>query len=329
MTEVSDITARRVLPWRELPFPIPWGAVFGRDRLDLTLEIGFGDGRYTVRRALAEPQRQFVALEIAGASVRRALSKLQRYGIDNVRLLQVSANFALRHLFAPASLREIIVNFPDPWPKARHEEHRLLQRRFFVMAAARLKPGGTVQLATDHPEYLAFAKAEAQASGQFVLTAAEPPAAVFETKYALKWQAQGKPLFYQVFTQQGRPPDITQLERPESMPYALLTGELPATLEFDKQVIPYADGHVVLHELLQSLGGEDGASGLAVRATVDEPDLRQQLLVLVKRREGGEWIVRLSSFGSPIITAAARGAVHAVTEWLCRDGGLELKLRDY
>jgi tRNA (guanine-N7-)-methyltransferase len=329
VTEVRDITAQRVLPWRSLPFPIPWAEVFAVERLDLTLEVGFGDGRYTVRRALAEPERQFVALEIAGASVKRALSKLQRYGVRNVRLLQVSANFAVRNLMAPASLSEIIVNFPDPWPKARHEENRLLQRGFFVMAASRLKPGGTVQLATDHPDYLAFAKAEAQASGQFALTVAKPPAAVFETKYALKWKTQGKPLFYQVFTQQGSPPEIPHLERPHSMPYALLTGALPETLEFHKQVIPYADGHVVLHELLQSLGGEDGAGALAVRATVDEPDLRQQLLVVIKRREGGEWIVRLASFGSPIITPAARGAVHGVTEWLRTYGQLQLHTRDY
>jgi tRNA (guanine-N7-)-methyltransferase len=327
----SQVAAPLVLPWRTLPFPAPWREIFDTRELDLTLEVGFGDGRYTVRRAMAEPERQFIALEIASASIQRALRKLRKHRVDNVRLLKVGANFAVQHLIAPGSLSEIIVNFPDPWPKERHEKNRLLQRRFFGFAAARLKPGGTIQLATDHSDYLAFAQAEGHASGYFTLSQPDPPAAVFETKYALKWKTQGKPLYYQVFTQKGTPPTIPYLERPQTMPHALLAGRLPDTLEFDKQVLPYADGHVILHELMRSLGGDDVSEGekLLLRATIDEPDLRQQLLVAVKRREGGELIVRLEPFGDPIITQTVRGAVHGVTEWLLARSDLQVIARNY
>ncbi|HEV2125404.1 MAG TPA: tRNA (guanosine(46)-N7)-methyltransferase TrmB, partial [Chloroflexota bacterium] len=178
-----------VLPWRRLTFPVDWAEQFGV--APLHLEIGFGDGRYTVRRALEEPEAMFVGLEISSASIQRALAKVRRAGVDNVALLKVGANFAVKNLFAPQSLSSITVNFPDPWPKERHLKNRLLQRSFFELAASRLVPAGTLRLATDHPDYLLFALQEAEASGLFAAHEAEPPAAVFETKYALKWKGQG------------------------------------------------------------------------------------------------------------------------------------------
>ena len=304
----------------------------------LHLEVGFGDGRYTVRRALAAPEEAFVGLEISGASLLRGLKNIQRHRVANVRLLKANANFAVQHLFAPHSLTSITVNFPDPWPKEKHEENRLLRVPFFELAASRLISGGEIRLATDHPAYLAFAQAEARQTGFFDLRAAEPPQAVFETKYALKWKAQGKPLYYQIFSFCGEKaaPDYPILERVHTMPHAILTGALPAHAPFDKQVVPYASGHVILHEVARSLGDtSSNAAGNAgerwlVRTTIEEKDLRQQVLVTVRSRGDDELIIGLEPFGDPVITEVVRGAVHAVTEWLLTlPAELHVKSRAY
>ena len=325
-----------MLPWRSYTFPVDWQDEFTQFE-HLHLEVGFGDGRYTARRAKQEPTGAFVGLEISSTSLRRALRRMRSENLDNVRLLKTNANLAVRQLFAPDSLSSIIVNFPDPWPKERHEKNRLLQDSFFKLAANRLKPGGSIRLATDHPEYLEFAREQSQISGLYTLKTEEPPEAVFETKYALKWKGQGKPLFYQVFDYTGGDTaDYPVLERPTEMPHALLTGQLPETAEFSKQVLEYGGGHVILHEVSRSMGsddeGADAASGerWLVRVTVDEPDLHQQLLVVVKERSADELIVRLESFGDPLITKAVRGAVHGVTQWLLGlNAELELKARNY
>jgi len=342
-----------LLPWRTRPFPVDWSAEFGRSG-DLHLEIGFGDGRYTVRRAADEPEADFVGLEISSASVQRALKRVRREGARNVRLAKAGAQFALRHLFAEHALTGIVVNFPDPWPKERHADRRLLQRSFFDLAASRLRHGGAVRLATDHPEYLAFALAEAEASGSFEARPTTPPDAVFETKYALKWKAQGKALHYVEFRYDGSPTqDFPHLERPTAMPHALFTGTLPPAAPFAKVVLPYGAGHVILHEVARSFGplGSDAserahtpaeAAAVAapnegeatrprwwVRASVDEPDIRQHLLVLVQQRSEHEVIVRLEPFGDPIITPTVRGAVHAVSEWLAAATTLQLRARNY
>lgn len=327
----ADSTAgdRRLVPWRRAPFPAPWSRWFGR-RAPLHLEVGFGDGRYTVRRALERPDEDFVGMEVSGVSVRRALAKVRAQDLQNVRLVKAGAEFALRQLFDHDSLSTITVNFPDPWPKERHAEHRLLRVPFFRLSADRLAAEGEIRLATDHPDYLAGARQEAERSGLFDVLEADPPPAVFETKYALKWRDQGKPLHYVVFRRNALPaPTVPVIERPAVMPHALLRGPAPHDLAFEKQVFRYQGGHVILHEALRSIGGERGRDRLLVRATVDEPDLTQQLLVVVQRREEDELIVRLESFGDPIVTPAVRGAVHGVTEWVLRQASVRLDARNY
>lgn len=322
-----------LLRWRALSFPADWDAVFRAPApvaRGLTVEVGFGDGRFTVARALAEPDMRFVGLEVSSGSLQRALKRIERSGARNVRLAKAGAHVALEQLFAPASLDAIVVNFPCPWPKERHAKHRLLSRRFLSLAGSRLRPGGDVRLATDHPEYLGYALEEAAATGLYDVLRPEAPVGVFETKYALKWRDQGKPLHYVVFRRNAsEAPEHPHLERPDPMPHALLRGELPLDPPFTKVVLPYADGHVILHEALRSLGGEDGRGRILVRATVEEETLRQQLMVVAQERGAGEVIVRLETFGDPLVTQAARGCVHAVTEWLLAAGGLSVKARNY
>lgn len=315
--------------WRTAPFPTPWDEVFNFSG-PLVLEVGFGDGRHTVDLARAEPCTRFVGVEVSVGSTRRALSRVGRAGVHNVRLAKLPADLALRQLFAPDSLDAVIVNFPCPWPKKRHAHHRLLNRAFFTLAAARLKVHGEVRLATDDPDYLAFAKLEGAASGYFVARESTPPRVVLNTKYALKWREQGKRVYYATFSRTAvAAPLVTPWEREEKMPHSLLAGRLNDVGPFEKLVTEYGDGHVIVHELATSLGGEGETGRLLARVTVQEPTLRQQLLVIVQQRAPQEVIVRLENFGEPLITKTVRGAVHAVTEWLLTRTDLELKAREY
>jgi tRNA (guanine-N7-)-methyltransferase len=330
VTEVAGpsapAAARVLLPWRGLAHPVDWRGRFGRDA-PLHLEVGFGDGRFTALRARATPDEDFVGLEVSGTSVLRALRRMRRDGIDNVRLLKAPAEIAVRQLFAPGSLASITVNFPDPWPKERHEHHRLLRVPFFRLAATRLQPGGEIRLASDHLPYVEFARAQAEASGVATLLAREAPPEVFETKYALKWRSQGKPLHYQVFVLDGSGlPAAEPLGRHAPMPHALLDGPWPAGARFDKLVVAAADGHVVVHEAALSLGDEER---WLFRVTIDEPELVQQLLLVAQRRTGDEVIVRLESFGDPLITPTVRAAIGVVTDWLERTAGMRVKARNY
>ncbi|MEX2502834.1 MAG: tRNA (guanosine(46)-N7)-methyltransferase TrmB [Trueperaceae bacterium] len=324
-----ELGARRLIAWRRAPFPAPWSDWFKREA-PLHLEIGFGDGRFTVARAAAEPEHDFVGIEASGVSVRRAQRKLRAHDPSNLRVVKAGAQAAVRQLFAPASLHSVTVNFPDPWPKERHERNRLLRTPFLATLAERLRFGGEIRLATDHEAYFDFSNAQARDSGLYRVEEREPPPEVHRTKYALKWLEQGKPVHYAAYVRTDRPaPSRPPIERPSRMPHALLHGRLSDAVPFEKTVLPYEDGHVVLHEAMRALERDRGRDRWLIRVTVDEPDLIQQVLVAVQRREDSEHIVRLESFGDPIVTPAVRGAIHAVTEWLTAHGDWTVAARNY
>ncbi|HET6632167.1 MAG TPA: tRNA (guanosine(46)-N7)-methyltransferase TrmB [Rhodanobacteraceae bacterium] len=132
--------------------PGDFAAVFGR-RADLVLEIGFGNGEALAHAAAAEPQRDFIGVEVHGPGVGRLMNALAAQGSDNVRLYRHDAVEVLRDEIAPAALAETRIWFPDPWPKKRHHKRRLLQPGFAALLAERTRPGGLLHLATDWAGY--------------------------------------------------------------------------------------------------------------------------------------------------------------------------------
>ena len=122
-------------------------------------EIGFGNGDNLLRLAAAHPQRDFLGIEVHRAGVGRLLLALETAALRNVRIICHDAVEVLEQQLAPASLEEILILFPDPWPKKRHHKRRLIQPPFVALAAARLVPGGRLRLATDWEPY-AFAMLE-------------------------------------------------------------------------------------------------------------------------------------------------------------------------
>ena len=127
-------------------------AVWGRVA-PLTVEIGSGQGHAIVHAASAAPERDFLAVEVFKAGLARTMLDADRAGVRNLRLVEANAPEVLQHLLAPASIDEIWVFFPDPWHKKRHTKRRLVQPEFAGIAAAALRDGGTLRLATDWEEY--------------------------------------------------------------------------------------------------------------------------------------------------------------------------------
>jgi len=70
-----------------------------------------------------------------------------------VRIVCHDAVEVLEAQVPPLSVQEILILFPDPWPKKRHHKRRLLQPAFAALAASRLAAGGQLRLATDWEPY--------------------------------------------------------------------------------------------------------------------------------------------------------------------------------
>src|SRR5690606_33255951 len=107
----------------------------------------------------------------------------------NARLMKADATFVIRHVVPTGGLRRVYVNYPDPWPRRRHRDRRLLQPEFLRLLARRLEPGGDVLVTTDHPGYFEFVRQSANESRVFRLDELAPPPEILETKWARKGAA--------------------------------------------------------------------------------------------------------------------------------------------
>jgi len=96
-------------------------------------------------------------------------------GVPNLRIELTDAVAFLEERVGVAMLDAAHLFFPDPWPKARHAKRRLVSGRLLELLTSRLKPGGHLLLATDHPGYAAYAIAQVRAHGALVPARAGRP----------------------------------------------------------------------------------------------------------------------------------------------------------
>ncbi len=146
----ETLRERWCLPYRGEP--IDAQAVFGREA-PLVVEIGFGMGETTTQIAAADPERDFLGIEVYPAGVGSLLARIEAAGLRNLRIVQHDAVEVIRDMIAPGMLAGAHVYFPDPWPKKRHHKRRLIQPPFVALLASRLAPGGYLHCATDWEHY--------------------------------------------------------------------------------------------------------------------------------------------------------------------------------
>jgi len=140
-----------------------WGVEFSAAPLDLdqlfgrkaarVLEIGIGDGETLLALAAAHPERDFLGVEVHRPGIGHCLLGVESRALSNVRLISHDAVDVLEKQLPDASLDEVLLYFPDPWPKKRHHKRRIVQPAFTGLVARKLKPGGTFRLATDWSPY--------------------------------------------------------------------------------------------------------------------------------------------------------------------------------
>ena len=136
------------------PGPLDLGAVFGRHARRI-MEIGIGDGETLLELATRHPETDFVGVEVHRPGLGHCLLGIEAAALTNVRLIAHDAVEVLEQVIPDASLDEVLLYFPDPWPKKRHHKRRIVQPDLVELVARRLGPGGVFRLATDWAPYAA------------------------------------------------------------------------------------------------------------------------------------------------------------------------------
>ena len=157
------------------------------------LEIGFGNGEYTVKWAEANPDSLMIGLEVSFSCVARCARRIKKAGLSNLKIICTDARFMMKELFADESLDMVMMNFPCPWPKARHAKRRVTAKEFADSLAAVLKTGGVFELVTDEEWYAAeVQKALSGHEALFVSCYEKNFSRAITTKYERKWLTMGK-----------------------------------------------------------------------------------------------------------------------------------------
>jgi tRNA (guanine-N7-)-methyltransferase len=118
-------------------------------------EVGCGHGHFLTAYAKAFPEKRCVGVDIMHERVERAVRKRDRARLENLFFFHAEAQLFLEVLPEYVRFSELHVLFPDPWPKARHHKHRLVQSGFLEAAARRAAPKAHFYFRTDFSPYFA------------------------------------------------------------------------------------------------------------------------------------------------------------------------------
>lgn len=132
--------------------PLDVQSWFGRSA-PVVLEIGSGMGETTAQLVAAQPDVNYLAVEVYKPGLAQLMLRAEKLEVSNLRLLRGDAIVLLREHVEPESLDEVRIYFPDPWPKKRHHKRRLVQPESVALITSRLRPGGVLHLATDWENY--------------------------------------------------------------------------------------------------------------------------------------------------------------------------------
>jgi len=160
----------------------------------VVLEIGSGKGRFLLSGATEQPDVNFIGIEKSLHYHRVIRDRVTKRGLSNIRLINHDAFLVLRDMLAGASIDEIHIYFPDPWPRKREQKRRIIRPEVLTEIKRVLVPGGSGIYVTDHRAYF---EAAAPVIEQFfrserrVPTATDPP----RTNYEAKYREEGREIF--------------------------------------------------------------------------------------------------------------------------------------
>jgi tRNA (guanine-N7-)-methyltransferase len=182
-------------PGRE---PLDLGFAAGRP---LWLEVGFGGGEHLVHMAARHPGAFLIGCEPFVNGIAMLLGKLRDGQVGNVAIHPGDVR-DLFDVLPEGCLSKVFLNYPDPWPKARHHRRRFVTPGYLAPLARACARGAEFRLATDIPDYVRQALDEVPGAG-FALTGQAGAGRAWDdwlpTRYEEKALREGRAPHYLTF----------------------------------------------------------------------------------------------------------------------------------
>ncbi|MDG5473494.1 tRNA (guanosine(46)-N7)-methyltransferase TrmB [Jeotgalibacillus sp. ET6] len=146
--------AERLADYPHYAVPVPenvkgnWSEDFGNHN-PLHIEVGTGKGRFVTEMARANPDVNYIGIELSESVIVTALDRVIEADLPNVKLLNINAE-DLTAVFEKGEVHRVYLNFSDPWPKNRHEKRRLTYKKFLDLYKTVLPEKGEIHFKTDN-----------------------------------------------------------------------------------------------------------------------------------------------------------------------------------
>lgn len=178
-----------------------WNKEFFKNDRPIVLELGCGKGEYSVALAQANPDKNFLGIDIKGARFWRGAKTALEENLDNVGFMRTQIEL-IDLLFDENEVDEIWITFPDPQIKYKRTKHRLTNSDFLQKYKYVLKPGGVVNLKTDSEFMHGYTLGLLHGEGHEILQANHD---VYKNEYSPK-EVTGIQTFYEKqYLEKGKP----------------------------------------------------------------------------------------------------------------------------
>jgi len=289
-------------------FPLDLEKLFPKGHT-LAVEVGCGNGEFLVEWAKINQDWNFVGVELSIASAERFMTRVFKNGLQNVIFVRDDARFVLRELFPNESVKQVMLNFPDPWPKEKHRSRRIIDTRFVQTLSVILEKDGLFDLFTDQQWYAQDAEKIFKESEVFsVLNIQRNPQRITSTKYERKWKEQFRHI-YHLRAIKKKKLHIKRVLENSSMPHFI--GKKKLKSEFIQQLKGLEKiEKTKVFKVKEIFEKKDDQAFLLRTVTVDE-DYLQTFFILVASHEQG-FIVKLDQGFQPYRTPAVKWAVEVI-----------------
>lgn len=125
-----------------------WQEIFGNNH-PIHVEVGSGKGAFVSGMAKANPDINYIGIDIQKSVLSYALDKVLATDVPNIKLLWVDGS-DLTDYFEEGEIDRLYLNFSDPWPKKRHEKRRLTYQSFLATYQQILPENGEIHFKTDN-----------------------------------------------------------------------------------------------------------------------------------------------------------------------------------
>ena len=133
------------------------------------------------------------------------LGHIETHQLQNIRIWPDDVRLLLAEM--PADFLDgCYILFPDPWPKRRHSDRRIVNPKMLDDLSGVIKPGGFLRMASDHPIAQNWLLYESLKHPDFTWTAKKAadfnqrPEGWPETRYMAKGVREGRPSIWLDFT---------------------------------------------------------------------------------------------------------------------------------